>query len=158
MHKGTVVARKMSEARESEFAELSRFIEYYSTFFDGIPRDWEIHPSNVLVKIIAQFGRSKALEGLKQAVNDTIEGTRYLSASQLAETDLSLRSNGIVTLSALRLKYWSRYKKIVSRQIIKSETEYYLAVGILKDSPDTLTAEDYTLLTKMTNEFEQKHA
>ncbi len=68
------MSRKMSPEREREYEELHAFLDFISTHVSGIDPADPIHPTNVSKRIVAEFGKSKALEGLKQAVNDTVEG------------------------------------------------------------------------------------
>jgi hypothetical protein len=152
------LARQMSAEKEVEFIELSKFLEYYSTVYTKIERSSDMHPSNVLVTIIEKCGRSKALQGLRQAINDTIEVTRHLSPAKTAEMDEALASRGIVTLSKLRKRYWSKYKKIVLRKAISNETEYYLIVGLLSDMSINFDIGERENLSKMVDAFEEKYA
>ena len=90
--------RKISEEKEKEFEELSLFLEYYSTNLLGIDRTDKIHPSNCLEEIVEKFGKSKALQGLKQAINDSIEETSELDFEEVKQLDSELPSRGIVSL------------------------------------------------------------
>ena len=62
--------RTMSPEREREYAELHAYLDYFSTHISGIDPSDPIHPTNVGRGIVEKYGRSKALDGLKQAVND----------------------------------------------------------------------------------------
>ncbi len=110
--------RKMSEKKELEFESLSEFIDYFSTNVLEIDQNAGEHPSNSLVGIVDEFGKSKALIGLKQAVNDAIEMTSHWDIEAVRKLDDALHANGIVTLSALRRKYWGRYKRILNTFIL----------------------------------------
>jgi hypothetical protein len=155
MHQETPLPRRMSAKKEKEFEELSLFIEYYSTNCLGIARDNEIHPSVVLSNIVEKVGKSKALQGLKQAINDTIEDTLDLDPERVKELDEALASEGIVILSVLRKRYWSKYKEIIQRKILKNETEYYIANGLLADTASDLTNSERKLLNQLVLEYEQ---
>lgn len=147
--------RKMSAEKEKEFEELSLFLEYYSTNHLAIDREDKIHPSNCLEEIVEKFGKSKALQGLKQAVNDSIEDTSELDIQSVKRLDSELSSRGIITLSVLRKRYWSKYKRILKRGTIKTETEYYLINGLLCDLDNGLPKEETEALNSMVCEFEQ---
>lgn len=147
--------RRMSEAREKEFEELSSFLEFYSTKVTGIDREDRIHPSNVLVKIIDKFGKSKALEGLKQAINDTIEDSLELTSSQVSEIDVELSKEKLVTLSELRVRYFKKYRKIVERKVIRNETEYYLISAIVSDLSSSISNEERESLNELVCSYEK---
>jgi len=155
MHMEIILPRKMSVEKESEFAELSRFLEHYVTNYWKINRDEKIHPSNVLVENVKKYGKSLALQGLKQAVNDIIEETAEFNSDNVKKLDSELNSKGIVTLSALRKKYWSKYKAILKRGSIKNETEYYLINGLLCDLSSDVSNDERDLMSKMVSDFEQ---
>src|SRR5438132_11054199 len=112
----------MSRVREAEFSELRAFLHIYMTDVKGIPAQDPVHPSNVLEGVVDRFGRSRALEGLKQAIGDTIEQTQCLRPAQVAEMDRYFRDRGVVTLSQLRVRYWSKYASIVKHGRIRDDT------------------------------------
>ncbi len=155
MHQGVIVARKMSPEREQEFDELSKFLEYYCTEYERIDRNDDIHPSNVLVKIVEKYGRSQALQGLKQAIHDTIEDSLDFKPEKLKSMDQDLFEKGIISISALRLRYWKKYKKIIEHHNIKNETEYYLIVGVLNDLSIPIKAQERKVLTELVGSYEQ---
>ena len=147
--------RKMSPEREKEFDELSQFLEYYCTNIFNISRDDEVHPSNVMVELMERSGKSKAFEGLKQAINDTIEHSLDLDSKSVKKLDTALSSSGIVTLSELRNRYSAKYKKVIKRGSIKNETEYYLINGVLCDQSSDIPNEERGLLSSLIGEFEK---
>ena len=148
--------RQMSEKNEWEFAELKAFLHFYNTHVRGISEDNPIHPSLVLEQIITKFGRSKALSGLRQAINDTIEETQRYNSNQVAALDQSCTENGVITLSDLRRRYWRKYKTIVEKRRIRNDTEYYLVVGILSDLSSTANKEERQLLQEFVDAYENK--
>ncbi|AMJ74695.1 hypothetical protein AVL57_12435 [Alteromonas stellipolaris] len=148
--------RKMSREKELEFEELSLFLEFYSTNVSGIQREDPIHPSNCLVEIVNKFGKSKALQGLKQAINDTLEDTASWDSNTVSELDEQLRDNGTITLSTLRTRYWSKYKSILKRGKIKNETEYYLIRGLECELDNGIPQEQRTLLAELVRDFEER--
>ena len=145
----------MSPEKQKEFEELYLFIEYYSTHYLNIDRENRAHPSNCLDEAVKKTGKSKALQGLKQAVNDSIEDTADFDLEALKLFDSELSSKGIITLSALQQRYSSKYKRILKRGIIKNETEYYLVNGLLCDLDNGLPTEENAKLSKMIEEFEK---
>ncbi len=127
------MSRKMSAVREGEFSELREFLRTYMTDIKGVAAGDPIHPNNVLEDVVNRFGRSKAFDGLKQAIGDAIDETQRLSPAEVAKMDRYFRDRGVVTLSQLRARYWSKYASILKRGHIRDDTEYYLIVGVLAD-------------------------
>lgn len=123
----------MSPERQREFDELRIYVECIAPhiFSHGSGNSPSI--TDALEAIIIKFGKSKALVGLRQAVNDTIEATSHYSQKQISELDTLLSEKGAPTLSQMRHCYSASYKKILKRGVIKSDTEYYLVNGILID-------------------------
>lgn len=151
------MAIKMSAEKEKEFDELSGFLEYYSTHFLGIDREDEQHPSSCLQELADKFGKPRALQGLKQAINDAIEDTSHLDLELLQRLDSELSSKGIITLSTLRRRYWEKYKRILKRGSIKNATEYHLINGLLCDLENALPVQENEALSAMISEFEKMH-
>jgi hypothetical protein len=146
--------RQMSPEREREYAELYAYIDFYSTQVAGIDPTNPIHPTNVCKRILAEYGRSKALAGLKQAVNDTVEELRDQAAEYVQRLDAALRAQGIVTFSEVRRRYASSYKRILKRGRIQGETEYYLIAGVLADISSLASKEERALLDRLVAQYE----
>lgn len=131
------MARVMSPERELEFAELSAFVNFWCAriIVSNAPQETNAaKPPNladVLLDIVQRCGRSKALEGLRQAANDALEDLRDRSADDIAAIDSLLREEGIVTVVELRRRYDSSFKRITKRRLIHTETEYHLVNGSL---------------------------
>jgi len=149
------MAKAMSPEREREFQELSAFIEFYCITVKGIDPTDPVNPTNVLQEIVQKFGRSKALEGLRQATNDILEELSRRPAPVIEAFDSSLRSVGIVTISELRRRYASSYKRIVKRGFIKTETEYYLLNGIVVDLTSAVTSSERSELQQLLEAYER---
>ena len=150
------MARPMSPEREREYEELSLYLDFYSTNVSGIDPGNPIHPTNVGKRIVAEFGRSKALDGLKQAVNDTVEELSGRSAEYVNRVEAALREKGLLTLSEVRRRYASSYKRMLKRGTISNETEYYLSTGVLADVSSLATAEERGLLEQMVAKYERE--
>lgn len=148
------MARRMSPEREREFEELRAFVEFYATQVRGVDPSSPGHFSAVVEGIVEKFGKSKALVGLRQAANDTVEATTSFSPEKVARLDSALRAQGIVTLSAIRHRYSSAYKRILRRGAIKSETEYYLVNGMVVDGTLPLTSAERQSLEQMVAAYE----
>lgn len=149
------MSRQMSPEREREYAELHAYLDFYSTHVSGIDPANPIHPTNVGRRIVEEYGRSKALDGLKQAVNDTVEDLCDQPLGYIQRLDAALREQGILTFSEVRCRYASSYKRIMKRGKIKSETEYYIIAGVLADFSSLATAEERTLLGQLVVQCEQ---
>ena len=149
------MSRQMSPEREREYAELHAFLDFYSTHIFGIDPANPIHPTNVGKKIVAEFGRSRALDGLKQAANDTIENLSGQSIEYVTQLDAALREKGILTFSEVRRRYASSYKRILKRGKIKTETEYYIIAGVLADFSSVATEEEREILSHLLAHYEQ---
>ena len=108
-----------------------------------------------MVELMERSGKSKAFEGLKQAINDTIEHSLDLDSKSVKKLDTALSSSGIVTLSELRKRYSAKYKKVIKRGSIKNETEYYLINGVLCDQSSDIPNEERELLSSLIGEFEK---
>src|SRR5437879_3806764 len=93
----------------SEYDELKRFLSFYSERFmsvDELPA--ELRPMACLERL-ENMGRSKASQGLRQAINDIIESTRHWDKGRVASLDAQLVKSGVVTLSELRRRFSKEY-------------------------------------------------
>jgi hypothetical protein len=150
------VPRQMSQEREREYAELSGYIDFYATHVAGIAPENPNHPTNVGKLVVAKLGRSKALDGLRQAVNDTVEELASRPPEYLRKLDSSLRKQGLPTFSEIRRRYASAYKRILKRRKLNSETEYYLVAGILADVSSLVDDDERVLLNQMVAQYERR--
>ncbi len=85
-------------------------------------------------EISEAHGKGGALKGLRQAANDVLQDLSDMKPELLSTIDLAARSAGVVTLSELRRRYSRKYKSILRRGSLRSETEYYLVKGVVDDS------------------------
>ena len=77
----------MSAEREREYADLGAFLDMYATHFRKIDPADPRHPTNAGTRIAAAVGKSKALVGLRQAINDTREDLQVLTPEQVSKLD-----------------------------------------------------------------------
>jgi hypothetical protein len=147
--------RAISLEREREYQELSAFVDFYYTNVKGMDAANSAHPTNVLKQIVQQFGKSKALEGLRQATNDTLEELTDRPSAVISTLDSSLRSLNIVTISELRRRYASSYKRIVKRGVIRTETEYHLINGIVVDLTSAVMDTERSELQRLLEAYER---
>jgi len=139
---------------EQEYDELNAFLAYFATKYWGFALDNPIHPANVGREMVAQFGKSKALVGLRQAINDVIEDSQDFSPAQVSQLDSELRELGIVTLSELRQRHSRQYRAIRKRGKIKDDSEFYLVKAILEETSPILEPEERESLNEMMRKFE----
>lgn len=144
----------MSPEREREFVELHAYLDFFSTHISGIDPASPIHPTNVGRRIVEEFGRSKALEGLKQAVNDTVEELHGQPLEYVQRLDAALRERSIITVSEVRRRYAASYKRLLKRGRIKTETEYYAVAGMLADLSFGANEEERGVLERLVAEYE----
>jgi hypothetical protein len=149
------MSRRMSPEREREYSELHAYLDFYSTHVSGVDPNDPIHPKNVGIRIVAEYGRLKALDGLKQAVNDTIEELSDQTPEYVQKLDAALRQEGLLTFSEIRRRYASSYKRIVKRGMIRTKTEYYLIAGVLADYSSLVTEDERVLLESLIARYEQ---
>jgi hypothetical protein len=150
------MSRPMSPERECEYNELHAYIDFYSTHVREIDPTSQAHPTNVGKRIVEEHGRSIALEGLRQAVNDTVEDLRHQPFEYIQRLDAALRQHGIVTFSEIRRRYSSSYKRLLKRGNIRNETEYYIITGILADLESGISGEERILIEQLAMEYEKK--
>lgn len=62
----------------------------------------------------------------------------------------------MLTLSELRRRYSGRYKSIVQRGRLRSDTEYYLVMGVLADVSQGESDSERQLLQEMAREYESR--
>ncbi len=146
--------RKMSPEREKEYADLASFVDFYATYVMRIDPSSAIHPTNVGLRIAAEHGRSKALEGLKMAVNDIVEELRTLPVDGVQLIDAAAQGKGLLTLSTIRRRYSASYARVLKRGIIRDDAEYYLIAGQLADQSAGCAEEEVAVLQRLVDEYE----
>ena len=96
--------------------------------------------------------RSQARTGLAMAIGDIIEMTENLAPDQVARIDTLLDERGILTLTNVRARFWSRIRRLLERGAIKSERDYYAVRNIV----DALPEEEQGRAWQMLGSFEQR--
>ncbi len=142
----------MSPKHEKEYAELSGYVHFFATVVWGIPLSDPNHPCNS--NIAERYGRSKALQGYRQAANDTIEALAGKPVEALRLLDEGLRKEGLLTFSEVSRRYGRTLKRILKRGRLSSETEWYLVTGALADPSTRLDESDRTTLERASADFE----
>jgi hypothetical protein len=114
----------------------------------------EADPINVLERTEKE-SISLAKKGIILALQDTLEDTKDLPISQVQKLDDLLKSNNILTLTAVRNIIWNRIPKILQREKIKNEEEYYLIKEQADNLESGLTEDERTIAYKILNEYEK---
>jgi hypothetical protein len=141
---------------EPEYEELKEFLSFYSQHYMAIDKLPAASRPMACLEQVEQISRSKATQGLRQAINDIIEECRHLDQRQLEQLDQQLRSHGVVTLSELRRRFARDYARISKRGVINNDTEYYLVRGIVDDSASSTSAGERVRLGDMLADYEQR--
>ncbi len=143
----------MSPEREKEYGDLLAFLDFHYKYIQKkAPNGFDLVAE--AQRIADQYGRSKGLQGLRQAVNDVLEELRDLTPDSVRMVDESLRASGIRTLSELRRENGTTYRKILRRGSLKTETEYYLAHGFVVDFSMDMPPSERQLLQEMVSAYE----
>lgn len=148
------MTRPLSPDREREFQDLLAFVSFYTTHVSGVAPTSTLSIQTVCAGIIEQHGKSKALEGLRQAVNDVIEELSDKQAAGVEALDDALRASGLITASEVRRRYASSYKRIVKRGTVRNDTEYYLINGIVVDLGNGISDEERATLRKLLDNYD----
>jgi hypothetical protein len=148
------MTRPFSPDREREFQELLAFVSFCATHVSGVTPTSTSSIETVCAGIIEQHGKSKALEGLRQAANDVIEDLSGKRAAGVAALDEALHASGLITASEVRRRYASSYKRITKRGIIRNDTEYYLVNGIVVDRGNSISDEERATLQRLLDIYE----
>lgn len=154
--------RSMSPEREAEFSELLAFVSFAAPVVfqvtshnsGHVSANFEHDISSTVDSIIATYGKSKALVGLRQSVNDIVEQTCDWPAGARAYLDDALNAAGIITLSEVSRRYAASYKRILKRGTIRNDTEYYLVNGIVVDQASGISDEERAHLQELVDAYE----
>ena len=144
--------RPMSPERENEYAELSAYINFFATVTLGISPSDPSHPCNA--RIAERFGRSQALQGVRQAANDSIAALRSRPVAEIRLLDAGLRDASLITFSEVSRRYGRTYQRILKRGRIANETECYLVAGLLSDLTAAASETERAELQRLVEEFE----
>jgi hypothetical protein len=103
------------------------------------------HPLAVLERFEAG-SMANARKGLAMAIGDTIEMTEPLSPADVATIDTALREKGIITLSEVRARFWTKIRRILERGALRGETDYYALRNVVEALPEQERAAGWRLL------------
>jgi hypothetical protein len=146
------MARALSPQNAAEFEQLDGYLRFYVVY---CKRQSESVYEQSLAAIVKEFGRSKALVGLRQAVNDTLEDLAHANAEAIELLDQALTERGLVSFSSLRRRYSAQYKRLLKRGIIRNDTEFYMASGVASDLAADVPDNERTKLQEMVQVYER---
>jgi len=143
----------MQSFNRSEYTQLKNFLSFYVQRYmpmESLPL--EKQPPAVLEAMEKRSPRI-ALQGLRQAINDCVEGSWHFDPAKVATLDVELINRGIITLSEIRRRYSRGYTKVLKRGRIRNDTEFYLLKNVIND-PTEKSPEERELLAKLLSDYE----
>ena len=146
------MARALSPQAAAEYEELGAFLRFYLVVCKGA--DISLFEKSIAT-IEERFGRSKALIGLRQAVNDTIEELAGANSEAIQRLNASLTERGLVSFSELQLRYSARLKSLLRRGHIRNDTEFYLVSGVASDLSANVSESERGQLQRMLETYER---
>jgi hypothetical protein len=153
--------RLASPEKQREYEELKRFFVHWETHlrtYRVLELSHPHSPINVLAKFEQELGVSRALTGLKQAINDVLESCQDFTPDQFAQADASLSAVGALTLTQLWRRQSRQYKAILRRGKLRNTSELYLADSILSDTASNLPPQEIAQLQTMVAAYESQRA
>lgn len=109
------------------------------------------------IAILAAFETESpaiARKSLAMGIGDIIEMSEVFTAEQVAAIDALLAAEGIMTLSAVRVRFWSRIRRVLERRTIRGERDYYAVRNVIEALPE----EEQGPVWRMLAAFEEKAA
>jgi hypothetical protein len=144
--------RALSPQAAAEYEELNAFLRFYLAVCKGA--DISLFEKSA-AEIEEKYGRGRALLGLRQAVNDTIEELAGANSEAIELLDTSLAERGLVSFSELRRRYSAKYKALLKRGHIRNDTEFYLVSGVASDLSAKVSEEERSQLQRMIEAYER---
>lgn len=109
-----------------------------------------------MAAIEQRFGRSRALAGLKQAINDNLEFAVDFEPDIIARIDEVLHQSGAPTLTQLLAHQSKLLRAILRRGKIRNDTEFYIVSSVLSDTFADRPESETAALGSMSLAYEQK--
>jgi hypothetical protein len=136
-----------------DYAPLKAFFAWATEHLLGIPASpsSDQHPVAVLSEFEVR-SPARARDGLAMAIGDIIEMSENFSAGQVAAIDAALAAEGIITLSDLRARFWSRVRRLLERGAIRGERDYYALRNVVEALPE----EEQSRAWQMLAAFEER--
>lgn len=109
----------------------------------------ELPPEHYPVAVMNDFERrsmAMARKGLALAIGDTLEEFSLLTRQQVATIDDALRADGVITLTEVRARFWSKIGRIRKRGNVRNDEEYYALRNIVEALPEAEQHEVWGLM------------
>ncbi len=94
-------------------------------------------------------------EGLREAVSDCMDMSLQFTPMEVVKFDSELRLHDIPSLSELRRRYSRTYARVLKRDRIEEETEYFLLRNVLFD-PGEKAEGEREQLERLIADFEKR--
>lgn len=107
-----------------------------------------------VIREIEQRGYVSGVKGLGMAVNDCIEMYFGLSAQDREDFDRKLNQDGAPAVASMLVGYSKRLARLITKDSIKSESDYYLLTGALFS--DLLSKSDRLKVERLREGFEAR--
>lgn len=108
----------MSDQADIDDARLTAFLSFFAEKY---------RPAESLLPAAGARG------GLRGAISDCMDMSLQFTPMEVAKFDSELRLHDIPSLSDLRRRYSRTYARVLKRDRIEDETEYYLLRNVLFD-------------------------
>lgn len=146
----------MPKVTEANYAEVKSFVAAFLECLPWISIVGKEHHPIVLLESTERTSMSQARRGLEMMLNDMLEMSQSFSPAEAKEIDAELVSKGLASLSDMRRRYGSHFRRILKRGRILTDEEYYLMAGAMASARDELTEEEATRLDAMLCRFEPR--
>lgn len=152
------MARPLTPEKAAEFEDLLRFLVYFDQAGWVPPRSPSCDTRAQVERIEAQFGKSKALSGLRQALGDILEMTASRSLAWVQDFDAKCRAADVKTLSECRVAYWSKYRRVLERGKIANHEQFYMLTAIANNMALPLALDEREVLEAMLADYARRAA
>lgn len=148
------MAKPLTPEKALEFAELLKFLAHFDKAGWIPPRTVDPDIGGEVARMEAQYGKSKALQGLRQSLGDILEMTSSRSLEWVQTFDQKCRAAGIKTISEYRVTYWLKYKRVLEGGRISNLEQFYMVSAVTADLVLPVSAEDRAKLERMLASYE----
>jgi hypothetical protein len=137
-----------------DYEPLKAFFAWAAEHLMGIPASPSAQHPVAILSAFEAGSPARARDGLAMAIGDVIEMTAGLTVDQVAIADAALAAEGIITLSAVRARFWSRVRRVLERGAIRVERDYYALRNVVEALPEEEQGRAWQILEA----FEEKVA
>ena len=130
-----------------DYEPLRAFFAWGAEHLLGIPASLpsDQHPVAVLAALEAK-SPARARDGLAMAIGDVIENCEGLSPDRVAAVDAILKAKGIMTLTTVRARFWTRVRQILRRGAVRGERDYYALRNVVEGLPEDEQSQAWQIL------------